>query len=310
MNITFPPALQSGQTIGIFSPSSSIVRERFDAGVKILTDYGYKIHIHPQTYNGADSGNQFAGTPQDKVAALMDLWADPSVHIVMASCGGNYAAQMLPLMDWKQIRATPKTLMGFSDTTALLCAMYSQAGISGVFGPTVQTLGRIDTLPQVFDVIVGKRNVSVSLADSSVLQDGVIHAPVFAATFSLLMALAGTPYFPKLDGHILLLEDIGEELSRLDRYLWQLSQVIDISKLAGFVLGRIENISDTGRPFGVSLEESLRTHLKNLKGPLIIDAPIGHGSHLPALPLGRTAQLDTTTSVLIFDEFGVRTAAK
>lgn len=301
MNTLFPEPLQRGQTIGIFSPSSSINRERFDAGVKILTDYGFRVHIHPQTYHGAESGNQYAGTPQDKVAALMDLWTAPDVQAVMASCGGNFAVQMLPHIDWATLRRTPKILMGFSDTTALLCGLYQKAGIGGVFGPTVQTLGRIENAAQILDSLTTNRDVAVSLKGAKILAGGTAHAPVFAATFSMLMALAGTPHFPDLTGHILILEDVGEEVSHLDRYLWQLSQVIDISKLAGFVLGRIENISDTGRPLGVSLEESLRTHLKNLTGPLVIDAPVGHGASLPALPLGRMAQLDTATSSLIFD---------
>ena len=301
MNIAFPPALQSGQTIGIFSPSSSIVRERFDAGVKILTDHGFKVYIHPQTHQGADSGNQYAGTPQDKVAALMDLWTNPAIDAVMASCGGNTAVQMLPLIDWNRLRATPKILMGFSDTTALLCGLYAQSHIGSVFGPTVQTLGRIDDVAQVFDTIMQKRNVSISLAGADILRGGTAQAPIFAATLSLLLSLAGTKYFPKLDGHILIVEDVGEEVSHLDRYLWQLTQVIDISKLAGFILGRIENISDTGRPLGVSLKESALIHLKDLKAPLILNAPIGHGQSLPALPLGHMAKLNAETSVLILE---------
>lgn len=293
MSIIFPAPLCQGQTIGIFSPSSSIVPERFEAGLLILRERGYKLVIHPQTYEGSTSGNQQAGTAEQKAAAFMELWADKNIHAIIASCGGNSAVHMLPLLNWDKIKATPKTLMGFSDTTALISALYQKTKISGYFGPTVQTLGRIRDLNLIFQVLESNQSDIIPLLPAKVIKHGLVEAPVFAATLSVLLSLAGTEFFPSLEGHILILEDIGEELSHLDRMLWQLRQVIDFKKLAGIAFGEFVDIKDTGRPLGLSFDDIMRYHTADIDGPVIINAPIGHGNSLFPIPLGWEVTLDT-----------------
>lgn len=300
MTTRFPTPLRSGQTIGIFSPSSAIARDRFEAGVALLKARGYHVLIHPQTYTGCDTGNQIAGSAADKVAAFMDLWTNPDVDAVFASCGGNFACHMLPLLPWDVIAKTPKILMGFSDTTALLTALYARTGISGVFGPTVQTLARIQGLDKVFDIIEGRTSSAISLAPAQVVREGQATAPVFAATLSLLNLLSGTSYFPDLTGHILLVEDIGEELNALDRMLWKLNEVCPFTRLAGLVFGEFVDLKDTGRPLGLGFEDIITSHTRALDIPVLMQAPFGHGDHLFPVPLGKTASFDTGAPDLIF----------
>ncbi len=292
--------ITSGQTIGIFSPSSSIVPERFAAGVDILHSRGFKTVIHPQTYIGADSGNQFAGTAQQKHAALMDLWADKNVDLLMASCGGNTASQFLYLLDFDALEHNAKPLLGFSDTTSLLTALYTRAGIGGFFAPTVQTLGRLENQDDVFTLLSGAPDTVINLTQADIIKTGKTDAaPVFAATLSVLMSLAGTPYFPNLAGHILILEDIGEEMSALDRLLWQLYQIVPFPLLAGLVFGDYVDTKDTGRPFGLDFDGIISKYTSHLEIPVLKNAPIGHGTQLFPIPLGRKSILDATNKTLI-----------
>lgn len=299
-NPVFPPALNPGDTIGVFSPSSSIVTERFQAGVKILEERGYNVLIHPQTYSGSDTGDQQAGTPENKAAALMDLWLDKNVRAIFASCGGNGAVHMLPLIDWPALTGSPKILMGFSDITALLSGLYTQTHIAGYFGPTVQTLSRLENINLVFDLLGGTTSgYIISMPDVGIVQHGMAEAPVFAATLSVLLSLAGTQYFPSLEGHILVLEDIGEELSRLDRLFWQLRQVVDFSKLAGLICGDFIDLQDTGRPFGQNFDDIIRLHSTDINGPVVTGAPLGHGKRLFPLAQGQPALIDTRNTHLL-----------
>ena len=292
--------ITSGQTIGIFSPSSSIVPERFAAGVDILHKHGFKTVIHPQTYMGADSGNQFAGTAQQKHTALMDLWADKNVDAIMASCGGNTSSQFLYLLDFDALEHSPKPLLGFSDTTALLTALYARTGIGGFFAPTVQTLGRLENQADVFTILSGAPDTTINLTQADIIKSGKSDAaPVFAATLSVLMSLAGTPYFPNLVGHILIIEDMDDETSRYDRILWQLYQIIPFPLLAGLVFGNFINPQDTGRPFGLDFDGVISKYTSHLEIPVLKNAPIGHGTRLFPIPLGRKSVLDATNKTLI-----------
>lgn len=295
--------------IGILSPSSSINRERFSKGLSLLEQRGFQTTIHPQTYIGADTGNQYAGSPEEKAAAFMDLWNDDSVTTIMAACGGNFSSQFLHLLDYEELSRTPKAVIGFSDTTALLSALYSEAGIGGIFGPTVQTLGRIENLDKTFDVLFGTPYTKIDLLDSQLLLSSINHsakAPLYAATLSVLLSLAGTPYFPDLSGHILIIEDVGEELSHLDRMLWQLNQLCPFTYLEGLIFGDFVDMRDTGRPLGIDFEGIIKKHTEGLLIPIVINAPIGHGTRFMPIHLGRTATLiapleDTSSPRLILE---------
>ena len=285
------------------SPSSSIQSPRFETGISLLKERGLKVTVHPQTYIGADTGNQYAGSPEEKATAFMDLWNDDSVSTIMAACGGNFSSQFLHLLDYEELAHSPKAVVGFSDTTALLSALYAAAGIGGIFGPTVQTLGRIENVDKTLDVLLGTPNAKIDLTGAQLLLSSINHsakAPLYAATLSVLLSLAGTSYFPDLSGHILIIEDVGEELSHLDRMLWQLNQLCPFTYLEGLIFGDFVDMKDTGRPLGLDFEAIIQKHTEGLLIPIIINAPIGHGTRFMPIHLGRTATLmaplDATSS--------------
>jgi muramoyltetrapeptide carboxypeptidase len=249
-----------------------------------------------------ETDNQLAGTDTVKAAAFMDLWANPDIDVIMASCGGNFSAQFLHLLDFEKIAQKPKPVMGFSDTTALLSALYTKTGQAGYFGPTVQTLGRLENPQQVFEVIFNQDNRFIDFSDCSPLSfiekndKSPIRGKLYAATLSVLVSLIGTPYFPNLSGHILILEDIGEELSRLDRMLWQLNEVCPFRNLSALLFGEFVDLQDTGRPLGLSFEDIIKKHTASANIPVFVNAPVGHGKKLTPIPLGVQALLDRTPS--------------
>lgn len=290
MDLIRPPALQKGDTIGIVAPSSYIESDRLDMGVAVLRDYGFQVKIHPQTLARE---NQSAGGIVEKVSAFHQMFLDPEVKAIMAAGGGNRSAHILGSLDYDLIRANPKMYIGFSDSTALLSAISSRAGVACIHGPVVKSLPRTakDSLDFLFLLLAGKLP-HYPFEKAVGLTEGTATGRLIGGNLGVFSSLVGTAWQPPVEGSILFLEDVNEELSRLDRMLWHLRQSLPFSKLAGIVFGQFSDVQDTGRPFGYTLEDILREHTADLKIPVAMNAPLGHGEALYALPAGCTATLD------------------
>lgn len=277
--------LRPGQDIHIVAPASKIIAEKFTAGCDVIRARGFNPVVHPQCY--AEDG-QSAGTIAEKAAALQSILDLPTPQIIWAAGGGNRTAHMLP-----HLRPGPvkHTLVGFSDITALLHRPY----INGLFGPSVQRLSDLNVADTdyVFDLLTHGR-ADYPLSDCTILRAGTMTAPVFGGTLALLCALCGTPYMPDLRGAILAIEDVNEQPSRIDRMLWQLRHAIPFADLAGLIVGDFGNLPETGRPFGFTLRDIITEHTTPYDFPVIMDAPLGHGQRLQAIPQGARVTLTVT----------------
>jgi muramoyltetrapeptide carboxypeptidase len=290
-----PPALQKGDKIGIMAPSSKVDAAVVAKAVKFLEKEGYKVYVHPQTYKVK---KQSAGTKEEKLKALHDLFADPSIKAIFAARGGNRASYLLDGLDYKLIRKNPKILMGFSDVTAPLQAIYKQTGLVTFHGPVLSNFARgmdEDHLKQCFNLLAGTE-LSLPMEGARVFQKGsrkTAEGPLIGGNLSLISGMAGTPYMPDTEGAIIFLEDCDDEISRFERMLLQLRNAGMLDKAAALVIGQFTNVQDTGPHFfGFTLEEVIADVTKGLKIPVIMNAPFGHGKSLGTYPVGATARLD------------------
>lgn len=277
------------KTIAIIAPSS---RGEIDQGnIALLEARGYKVIVHPQC---ALMDHQSAGTPSARAQAVMDVFCDPAIDIIMAARGGNRAMHMLPFLDFEVLRKHAKPFIAFSDGTALLNALYAKAGITGFHGPTLSRIGksRDIELAQMIDCLEGRPSV-VPLEGARALTGGKATGPMIGGNLSVFAALCGTPYMPDVTGAIVYLEDIGDQLSRYDRMLAQLRLAGLFDHAAGVVFGVMHADGDSSvTPFGFELADIICEHTGHLNVPVIIDAPFGHKGPLWTFPVGGKATLD------------------
>lgn len=294
MKLIKPPALRSGDTIGIVAPSSYIESDILGAGVEVLKERGFSVALHPQSLA---RDRQSAGTVSEKVAALHEIYIDDTVKCIIGAGGGNRAAHILHSLDYGLIKSHPKLYMGFSDSTALLSAVVSKAGITCVHGPLIKSLPKLPDpcISHALDLMMGK-TLDIPLGQSRALAQGSCDGYAFGGTLSVLSALVGTGFIPDLSGAILFLEDTNEELSRIDRCLWQLKQSLPFNSLSGIVFGEFTNSQDTGRPFGFSLEEILLEHTGDLGIPVLYGVPFGHTDFNYAFPIGSRMKMSVSSS--------------
>jgi muramoyltetrapeptide carboxypeptidase len=101
----------------------------------------------------------------------------------------------------------------------------------------------------------------------------------------VLYSLLGTPWFPKVDGQWLFLEDLDEYMYHLDRMFlaFRLAGVFD--RIAGLALGGFTELHDHEVPFGRDLEGIVRDHVP-AGVPVVWGVPAGHGDRNAPIVLG------------------------
>lgn len=285
------PPLKMGDTIGVMSPSSYIEPEKLAAGVAVLEQAGFKVKIHPQTLARY---NQSAGSSDQKVSAFHDLLKDKEVKAIIAAIGGNRSAQMLEKLDVGVLRENPKIIMGFSDATALQNGIYAKAGLASIYGPTISKLPVISpaSLQQCLKRLTSAHTLPFPTQNLQIVKSGSAKGALIGGTLSVFCSLVGTPYLPDPQGKILFLEDINEEMNRIDRMLWHLRTALPFERLAGLLFGQFTSCQDTGgRPFGFTLEDIIKEHSAGMTGPVAMNAAFGHGEDLFPISIGLCGEM-------------------
>lgn len=272
------------QKIGVFAPSSYVELCDIEAAKALMEARGCEVFVHPQTFA---QHNQSAGTVQDKLEALHDLYADPSIDVIWAAGGGNRALLMVDHLDYKLIKANPKPMIGFSDVTALLNAITVKTGITNIHGPVFKNLPKHQELDSLLS-----GDYAMPLDGAMILQSGEASGRLFGGNLSVFQYLPETLGKDLLKGAILFLEDCNEELSRIDRMFIHLKRLGVFDRINALILGEFNDLQDSARPFGFSLEDIVREHLEGSTIPIIMDAPFGHGQKLHPLPIGAKAIID------------------
>jgi muramoyltetrapeptide carboxypeptidase len=276
------------------APSSFVERPAIEKAKKIMEDKGFKVFIHPQTY---ERDRQSAGTALQKTLALQGLWQRDDIRAIWCAGGGNRALHFLDSINFAAMRKKPKLLIGFSDITVLLNGLYAHTGIPALHGPVFKHLDTYKEWGSLLDLLAGKP-VTYAFEKARVLKHGTAGGPLIGGNLSLFQYLPQTLPGKFWESGILFLEDTGEELSKLDRMFLHLKRLGVLKEISGLILGGFDNMRDSGRPYGFTLEEIIAEHAEDLDIPVVMDAPFGHGAELCAFPVGGRTILDTRSKSL------------
>jgi muramoyltetrapeptide carboxypeptidase len=298
-----PQALRPGDTIAIAAPASPFDQKAFEAGIAVLKSMGYQVKIPESIFKAQ---GYLAGSGAERAELLMNLFTDESVKAILCARGGFGSMKLLPLLDFETILAKPKILVGFSDITALLVAIYQQCGIVTFHGPLVTSLGKGSekTVSAMMDAISSYKPLALTPSKSVVLNAGQASGPVIGGNLATLTHLLGTPYEPAFERHLLFLEDRGEAPYRIDRMLSQLHLSGCLDGVAGVILGTFEECGSLEDVYAIVKEVFRHTGI-----PVLAGFDVGHGTENITVPVGLHADLDTDDASLRFRELAVHEAA-
>jgi muramoyltetrapeptide carboxypeptidase len=110
-----------------------------------------------------------------------------------------------------------------------------------------------------------------------------------AFNITALSQLLGTPLQPDLDGHVLMLEEVGEAMYRIDRLMFHITSNAAIRRVAGLMLGRCSDITANDPDFGMSEQEVARDWCARSGIAWLGRADIGHDADNKVVPFGTGA---------------------
>jgi muramoyltetrapeptide carboxypeptidase len=246
-----------------------------------------------------------AGTDEQRLGDLNSALADTSINAVWCIRGGYGSLRLLDQVDYAAIVRHPKPLIGFSDVTVLLNAVTRLTGVVTFHGPvarasmpafnrwhfervltSTEPAGRLGRIPQPPDTLVPQDDRIVTV------RTGIAEGFLAGGNLTLLQCLIGTPYFPELAGAILFLEDVGEDLYRVDRMLAHLRLIGALRRLSGVLIGRFTKLNRSGADGALGYDEVLAEYFRPLGIPVAYGFPVGHIDAQWTLPLGVRVRLD------------------
>ena len=292
--------LSRGDHVGIVATGFAAPPDALGAGVAALERRGLVPVLFPHVLavDGYLAGDD-AGRAGDLDAAVCDR----ALAAIWFARGGYGTARILDRFDLARLTRHPKLLVGYSDLTALFCALLSRASTLCLHGPLVAELGRNGAFhaPSLAAMLAG-RETRRRVYARDVLRAGRARGRLMGGNLTVLCHLLGTRHMPSLKGAILFLEETGEEAYRIDRLFQHLVMSGALSGVRAVVLGAF-HVPPTARTFpgDRELDSVLRDHLLPLKVPVVSGVPSGHGPGKWTLPLGGTAVLDTVAGFVSFD---------
>ena len=295
--IVAPPAVRPGDRVGIAALSGPVKPERLERGVEALRELGFEPVVASNL--GARS-DLFAGDDHSRLEAFHALAAEESIAAVLFARGGHGLLRLLPELDWPLLARRPRAYVGYSDLTPLLNEIPRRLGFAAIHGSMVaadlarelrpeERLSLLTALAGEWPQIVpGNEVVNGDGAES-------VEGPLAGGCLSLLCATLGTSWAPRLEGSILLLEEVGEPSYRIDRMLTHLALSGSLTGVRGVVVGELEGVDRRD----ASLERALDRVARVVPGrPVLGGLPIGHAGPNRSVPLGLRARIDPAQRTL------------
>ena len=267
-------------TVCIVSCSDGMLPEnqgKIEELKKVFYQMGLQVLESPYLYRK----DALAVSPARRGEYLMSCYEIEQVKAIFEFSVGNLANQILEFLDFETIKKSGVQFWGYSDLTVVLNALYTKAGKSSWLYQVRNLVGRDGEdqrrrfqgereqfLPDDWKLLAGSR------------MEGIL----VGGNIRCFLKLAGTQYFPDLEGKLLFLESFGGSEGVIASLLTQLKQMGAFDKIGGLLLGTFTELDEKeGRE---KIEELVLSLRGERKFPVARTSQVGHGADSRGLPIG------------------------
>jgi len=293
-----PPYLKQNDIIGIVSPAKKIDRSLVDNAIRLLEHKGYRIKLGAHVF---DAEHRFAGTDKDRASDFQLMLDDEEVKMILCSRGGYGSVRILDTLNFEKFERNPKWIAGYSDIT-VFHAHLNILGYESLHSEMPLNFPKSEPVGFAFstlcDAASGKQ-LFYELEAAPLNRTGCCEGELTGGNLSLFLSLMGSKTELMTVGKILFIEDIGEDLYRLDRMMQTMKRAGKLSGLAGLILGGLNNMEDNEIKFGKTAEEIIAEAVSVYNFPVCFNFPAGHIRDNRTLILGRKTLLDVGSHVKI-----------
>ncbi|MDQ0614125.1 muramoyltetrapeptide carboxypeptidase [Microbacterium sp. W4I4] len=291
--------LQAGDVVHLVSPSGLGNAESLERAVGYYRQWDLDVRVAEHVLDPHPRAKYLAGPDADRREDLVRAWLDPDTAAVVCLRGGFGAMRLLDGIDWDAMSAQstrrdgrPKLLTGSSDVTALHEAFRVHLDVPTLFCPMPgndvfrdsETI-RTDVHRWLFEPWAGRSIVGPS---TEVLVPGRATGRFTGGNLSLLAGGLGAPEAADDPGGILFLEDIDEEIYRLDGFMLQLMRSGRIPAASAIVLGSWHKCGELDQ-----VRELMREYLADLGVPVLWEQGFGHDPNALSIPLNVDGVLES-----------------
>lgn len=239
-----------------------------------------EIRFHPSCF--ASSGH-FAGDDATRTAATLCYANDPGIDAIWFGRGGYGSCRVAEsILAGLEPCARNKSYLGYSDLGMILAGLYKAGFANLAHGPMVQDLRRPGGRAAIERALRWLVERSIESLEPSVAAGG----RTAAFNLTVLSHLLGTSLEPDLAGHELMVEEVSEQLYRIDRSFFHVTAAPSVRKAKGLRLGRCNFIVPNDPDFILTEEEIAQYWCEQAGVAYLGRADIGHDAQNKVVPFG------------------------
>ena len=290
--MTTPAYLKSGDKVAIVSTARKVSEAEMTPAVELLKQWGLETAFGNNLFNQL---NQFAGTDEDRTQDFQEALNDPSVKAILFARGGYGTVRIIDKIDWSAFKINPKWLIGFSDVTVTHSHVQKNLGIETLHAPMAFNLPKStnEVKKKLRQVLFGETlqyEINENIF-SDINRIGECTGELVGGNLSILYSLLGSSSSIDTNGKILFLEDLDEYLYHIDRMMMALKRSGKLYKLAGLVVGGMNDMKDNKVRFNKTAEEIISEAVSEYNYPVLYGFPAGHVRNNMPLIFGRKVNL-------------------
>ncbi len=295
MKFTKPAYLKKGDTIMIVAPAGFVPDStEIEPGIALAKSWGLEVIVGKNAFK---KHNHFAGTDQERQSDLQFALDNNNIKAIWCSRGGYGTVRIIDQIDFTGFEQHPKWVVGFSDITTLHSTIHN-LGIATIHATMPGGMKRAsdEAKQSLYKALFGY-SYGFEIPTNPLNKMGNAKAVLIGGNLSILNSMIGSFSEVNMNGKILFIEDVGEDLYRVDRMMYTLKRTGALKNLKGLLVGDFDYDVEKDTLFGGTHREIILNAVKDYNFPVLFDFPAGHVRDNRALIFGKEIHIEVNETV-------------
>ena len=290
-----PPYLKQGDTIMIVAPAGFVPDStEIEPGIALAKSWGLEVIVGKNTFK---KYNHFAGTDEERQRDLQLALNDKKIKAIWCSRGGYGTVRIIDQLDFTAFEKNPKWVVGYSDITTLHTTIHN-LGIATIHATMPGGMNRAsDEAKQTLYKALFGYGYGFEIPTNSLNKKGKANGILIGGNLSIVNSMIGSVSEVNFYDKILFIEDVGEDLYRIDRMMYTLKRTGALKNLKGIIVGDFDYDVEKDTLFGGTHREIILNAVQEYDYPVLFDFPAGHVRDNRALIFGKEINVEVNEKI-------------